>query len=329
MKRVSLIIPVYNAAKYLPQMAESLLGQDWENLQILFSDDGSTDESVQILTRLAERDRRITVVIEENGGVSAARNRALALADGDYIGFTDADDILKPDYVCRLAEALEQTGADMACCGFDRIYAASGKQDYLPTGHSEPETVDRNGMARLLLRPDGYTTVVWNKLFRREALTGADGKLMRFDESLHIVEDGEYIFRSGVKQAVFFPDRLYCYYVRNSGAMYGKLTDRKLTELAARKKIVELTDSLSPDVQALAKMKYQKGVRDLMFHSVIAGDGDAVKHLRSELRVYRDELFRSPALTKKEKIKYHIYGPIIQLNLRHVGAFLMNQFGGH
>ncbi len=329
MKRVSLIIPVYNAAKYLPQMAESLLGQDWENLQILFSDDGSTDESVQILTRLAERDRRITVVIEENGGVSAARNRALALADGDYIGFTDADDILKPDYVRRLAEALEQTGADMACCGFDRIYAASGKQDYLPTGHSEPETVDRNGMARLLLRPDGYTTVVWNKLFRREALTGADGKLMRFDESLHIVEDGEYIFRSGVKQTVFFPDRLYCYYVRNSGAMYGKLTDRKLTELAARKKIVELTDSLSPDVQALAKMKYQKGVRDLMFHSVIAGDGDAVKHLRSELRVYRDELFRSPALTKKEKIKYHIYGPIIQLNLRHVGAFLMNQFGGH
>ena len=208
MKRVSLIIPVYNAAKYLPQMAESLLGQDWENLQILFSDDGSTDESVQILTRLAERDRRITIVIEENGGVSAARNRALALADGDYIGFTDADDILKPDYVRRLAEALEQTGADMACCGFDRIYAASGKQDYLPTGHSEAETVDRNGMARLLLRPDGYTTVVWNKLFRREALTGADGKLMRFDESLHIVEDGEYIFRSGVKRAVFF--RTHC-----------------------------------------------------------------------------------------------------------------------
>lgn len=329
MKRVSLIVPVYNAAKYLPAMAESLLTQDWENMQILFSDDGSTDESVQILTRLAERDSRITIVIEENGGVSAARNRALALVDGDYIGFADADDILAPDYVRKLVEALEATGADMACCGFDRIYEKSGKKDFLPTGHREQETVERDGMARLLLRPDGYTTVVWNKLFRREALTKPDGTLLRFDESLHIVEDGEYIFRSGVKRAVFFPERLYRYYVRTTGAMYGKLTERKLTELTARKKIVALTEHLAPDVQALAKMKYQKGVRDLLFHGVIGGDGAGVKHLRTELTVYREELFRSPALSKKEKIKYHIYGPIIQLNLRHVGAFLMNQFGGH
>lgn len=329
MKRVSLIVPVYNAAAFLPAMVESLLGQDWENLQILFSDDGSTDGSAALLHALAAKDPRVTVITAPNGGVSAARNRALRLADGDYIGFADSDDILEPGYLRGLVEALEESGADMACCGFDRIYASSGKADFLPTGHHDREIVDRDGMARLLLRPDGYTTVMWNKLFRREALTGPDGRLLSFDESLHIVEDGEYIFRSGVQTAVFFPERLYRYFARASGAMYGKVTARKRTELAARQRIVALTAELAPDVQALAKMKYQKGVRDLMFHGVISGDGKAVRDLRPELHTYEKELFSSPALSRKEKLKYHIYRPIIQMNLRHVGAFLMNKFSGH
>lgn len=330
MSRISLIVPVYNGEKYLAQMAASALAQDWENLQLIFSDDGSTDGSAAILAELAARDSRVMVVLEENRGVSAARNRALVLADGDYIGFADADDLLEPGYLRTLAEALEETGADMACCGFTRIYEKTGRADHLPMGFDRRETVDRDGMMERLLRPDGYTTVVWNKLFRRRALTGPDGRLLRFDETLHIVEDGEYIFRSGVRTAVFFPEPLYRYAVRGSGAMYaGRVTDRKLTELKARERIVALTADASPEVQSLAKMKYQKGVRDLMFHAVISGDGRAVRQLRPQLGVYARELFQSPALSKKEKLKYHVYRPLIQLNLRHVGAFLMEKLSGH
>ena len=329
MKRISLIVPVYNGESYLRDMARSVLEQDWENFQVLFSDDGSTDGSAGILAELAARDPRVKVVFGENAGVSAARNRALAQADGDYIGFADGDDLLLPGYLRTLAEALEETGADMACCGFDRVYEASGVQDHLPGRAYVREVTDRDGMARRLLRPDGYTTVMWNKLFRREALTGRDGALIAFDESLHIVEDGEYIFRSKVARAVFLPQALYRYSVRTSGAMYGRLTARKRTELTARQKIVALTQGLSPETQALAKMKYQKGVRDLLFHSVIGGDGGEIKDLKRELKVYRRELFASPALSKKEKLKYHIYGPIICLNLRYVGAFLMDKLSGH
>ncbi len=329
MKRISLIVPVYNGEAYLLDMARSVLEQDWENLQVLFSDDGSTDGSADLLEELAGRDPRVQVISGENGGVSAARNRALEQADGDYIGFADADDRLLPGYLRTLAEALEQTGADMACCGFDRVYEASGARDHLPGEAYVREVVDRDGMAQRLLRPDGYTTVVWNKLFRREAVSQSDGKLLKFDEDLHIVEDGEYIFRSNVKQAVFLPQRLYRYSVRTSGAMYGRLTERKRTELAARRKIVAQTGDLSPETRDLAKMKYQKGVRDLLFHSVISGDGAAVRGLKQELKVYRRELFASPALSPREKLKYHIYRPIICLNLRHVGAFLMDKFSGH
>ena len=329
MARISIIIPVYNAESCLRPLAESLLGQDWEDLQLLFSDDGSTDGSLGILTELAEKDPRVRVILGENGGVSAARNRALREANGDYIGFADADDAAEPGYLRTLAGALEKTGADMACCGFSRHYVKSGASDGLPAAGHKREITDREGMVRLLLRPDGYTTVMWNKLFRRRALTDDRGELLRFDESLHIVEDGEYILRAKIRKAVFLPDRLYRYYVRESGAMYGAVTDRKLTELRARMMIVAATENMAPDVAALARMKYQKGVRDLMFHGVIGGQARAVRPLRRELGVFAKDLFASPALGRKEKLKYHVYRPIITLELRRTGAFLMKHLSGH
>lgn len=330
MSRISLIVPVYNGEKFLKRMAESVLAQEVSALQVIFSDDGSTDGTASILAELAARDARVTVISEKNGGVSAARNRALSIADGDYIGFADSDDLLEPGYFSTLVSALEASGADMACCGYTRIYEKTGKAEYLPLGEHTGEVTDRDGMERLLLRPDGYTLVLWNKLFRREALQNPDGTLMRFDETLHIAEDGEYIFRSGVRSAVFLPKPLYRYFVRSSGAMYTEtFSEKRLTELTARRKIVEYTQSSAPDVAALAKMKYQKSVRDTMFHAAIAGQSRAVASWRRELSVYTRELFKSPALSNKEKLKYHVYRPIICLNLRRLGAFLMDKLGGH
>lgn len=329
MKQISLIIPVYNGEKYLPTMAESVLSQDWENLQVIFSDDGSTDGSLPFLRELARKDPRVLVLESPNGGVSSARNRALKRAEGDYIGFADSDDILESGYLKTLASLLEEHQADVAVCGFHRIYEASGAEDYMPKKSSPITETDREGFRALLLRPDGYTTVMWNKLFRREVLLQEDGSFIFFDETLHIVEDGEYTFRLPVEKAVFTSEPLYRYSVRSSGAMYGTLTERKLTELPARKKIAEYCLEGSSQVLNLARMKYQKGVRDLMFHAVIGGQGKGVRHLLPELKTYRKELFSSPAVSKKEKLKYRVYVPIIYLNLRRIGAFLMKTLSGH
>ena len=329
MKKISLIVPVYNGEKYLETMAESVLNQNWSNLQIIFSEDGSTDRSREILEKLQSRDSRITVVTGENKGVSRARNRALQVAEGDYIGFADSDDVLEPGYLETLTNLLETYEADVACCGFTRIYEASGKSDRMPPKTSPIQVVDREGFRGLLLRPDGYTTVMWNKLFRREVLLDGDGNFIKFDETLHIVEDGEYTFRLPIEKAVFCSELYYRYSVRTSGAMYGALNERKLTELDARRKIVALCREDSREIQDLAKMKYQKGVRDLMFHAVIGGQGKAVRHLMGEMKTFRKELYASPYLSKKDKLKYRIYCPLILLNARRIGGFLMEKLSGH
>ena len=329
MSKVSFVVPVYNAGAFLTPLVRSVLAQDYEDFQLILSDDGSTDATSELMQSLAQEDSRITLVSGPNGGVSSARNRGLLAAAGDYIGFLDADDEIAPNYLSTLVSLLEDHNADCACCGFSRLYEASGVEDRMPPKDSGIVDTDRDGFFRLLLRPDGYTTVVWNKLFRREALVQPDGSFLPFDENLHIVEDGEFLFRTAVQRAVFTPEPLYHYTVRTSGAMYGKLTPRKRSELTARKKIVALCADTAPDVRALAEMKYQKGVRDLLFHAVIGGQGTEIRDLLPELSVYQDALFGSPALSKKEKLKYHIYRPIIQLNLQHLGAFLMKHLSGH
>ena len=329
MKKISLIIPVYNSEAYLPQMVRAVLDQNWENLQLVFCDDGSSDGSLSFLERLAAEDSRVTLVTKENGGVSSARNLALQAARGDYIGFADADDIPEPEYLATLAGLLEAHGADVACCGFTRIYESSGTVDHMPKKTSPVTETDREGFRALLLHPEGYTTVMWNKLFRREVLMDASGAFLPFDEGLHIVEDGEYLFRLPIQKAVFTSRPLYRYFVRSSGAMYGSINPRKLTELEARKKIVAHCRDGSEEVLLLAKMKYQKGVRDLLFHGLMGGQGKQLRHLRREMNTFRRELFSSPAVSKKEKLKYMIYRPLICLNLGRLGRFLMNQLSGH
>ncbi len=328
-KKISLIVPVYNCEKYLRPMTGSILDQGWDNLQIILSEDGSTDGSRETARALSEEYPCITLVTGENRGVSAARNRALAVAEGEYIGFCDADDSLLPGYLKTLAELLEEYEADVACCGFQRVYEASGAQDKMPPRDAPVTVTDREGFHTLLLRPDGYTTVMWNKLFRREALLDGTGQFFRFDETIHIVEDGELTFRLPIQKAVFTAQPLYRYVVRKSGAMYGKLNPRKKTELMARRKIAEYCQGESQRVRDLARMKYQKGVRDLMFHAVIDGQGKDVRDLRGELDTWKRELYASPALSKKEKLKYRVYRPIITLNLRRLGGFLMNTLSNH
>lgn len=113
MQKISVIIPVYNVEKFLPQCLDSIIHQTYTNLEIIIVDDGSTDNSCEICKKFATHDKRIKIIHQKNAGVSAARNNGLSHATGDYIHFMDSDDYIDLDYYEKMITANKNISADI------------------------------------------------------------------------------------------------------------------------------------------------------------------------------------------------------------------------
>ena len=117
--KVSVIVPVYNVAPYLARCLDSLVGQTLHDIEIICIDDKSTDNSLEILRRYAKQDKRVRVIaLEQNSGVSTARNAGIDAARGEYLGFVDSDDFVDTDFYEKLYMAAHAADADMARCGY-------------------------------------------------------------------------------------------------------------------------------------------------------------------------------------------------------------------
>ena len=135
--KVSVIVPVYNAEKYLRKCLDSLLHQTLQELEIVVINDGSVDNSPEILREYVEEyPDRFLYREQKNSGQAAARNRALSLCRGEYVGFLDADDFVRETMFERMYEKARETDADYVACGYtDLTTRESGKSSYGITWH--------------------------------------------------------------------------------------------------------------------------------------------------------------------------------------------------
>ena len=122
MEKISVIVPVYEVEAYLDRCVQSIVDQTYTNLEIVLVDDGSPDNCGAMCDAWAEKDSRIRVIHQENGGLSAARNAGLAVATGDLIGFVDSDDYVSGDMYQLLWENMKTEGSDIAVCGVQMVY---------------------------------------------------------------------------------------------------------------------------------------------------------------------------------------------------------------
>ena len=209
---VSVIIPVYNASKYLARCLESVCRQKYTNLEIILINDGSTDCSPELCRMYANKDKRIVVLDKPNGGVSAARNDALDAAKGVFVQFVDADDYLDENATRLLVERQQETNADMVIAHHARVYT-----DKI-TLHGFIE--DLNPMSqvtfamRMLENPASfYYGVLWNKLYRNSIL---QENRIRCDATLRWSEDFlfnlQYLPHCTCMASVRTP---ICYYCKN------------------------------------------------------------------------------------------------------------------
>ena len=117
--KISVIVPVYKAEKYIEACVQSILSQTYDDFELILINDGSPDASGTICDALAAGDHRIRVIHKENGGAATARNAGLDAARGDYIAFVDGDDLIHPQYLELLLAMLQKDKADVAWCHYD------------------------------------------------------------------------------------------------------------------------------------------------------------------------------------------------------------------
>ena len=139
---VSVVIPAYNAEGTLQRMLDSVLGQTWSNLQVILVDDGSKDGTVELARKAAEKDSRLTVIPRENLGVSSTRNAGLALCEGKYVRFVDADDTIPADSMEQMVRRAEKDGADLVIGGYDQ-YFGDRRSFHNLAGRDEPPPYSR------------------------------------------------------------------------------------------------------------------------------------------------------------------------------------------
>lgn len=226
MKKISIIIPVYNAEKYLDRCIQSIVNQTYKNLEIILINDGSIDKSGDICDKWAEKDNRIKVIHQVNSGVSVVRNTGLDSAIGEYITFVDSDDYIELDYCEILYKALERNNVDIA-------YG-----DYSTNKHI------RNTSKQIKWSSKEYDPVyktpyffVWGALYKKDIL-----KNIRFDSDLYVGEDS-YFFAQAVKKSsnlVFVDKVLYHYICYPNSALHGTFNSKKYTELESWNRICSL-----------------------------------------------------------------------------------------
>ena len=116
MSKISVIVPVYKAEKFLSNCIKSILNQTYHDLEVILVDDGSPDSSGQICEEYAKKDNRIKVIHQKNAGVAAARNVGLDLATGDYITFVDSDDYIRPQMYEKMLKCAQNNHCDLVMC---------------------------------------------------------------------------------------------------------------------------------------------------------------------------------------------------------------------
>lgn len=189
--KVSIIVPIYNTAKYLKRCLDSILNQTHQNLEIILVNDGSPDDAGKIADTYAKKDSRVKVIHQKNAGQSAARNHGLEIATGDFISFVDSDDEIKPDFIKTLL-ILYQPNISIAVCAhqYVKIKESTSKNLYQSPLRPRRSSETQKAYVLYLLAKDGKMYSCNNKLFRASVIKK---HRIHFDENLNFAEDTKFV----------------------------------------------------------------------------------------------------------------------------------------
>ncbi len=228
--KVSVIVPAYNAQRYLRETLDCLLAQGVRGTEIIVVNDGSTDFTAAILEQYAAQHSEIMPVYQQNAGVSAARNHGLSLAKGEYVLFLDSDDVLTPGSLRAMSETLDACGADLAICRLESFGHGGSQANPYAEKLAQKEVIEPDDLDLL------WNFLVGNKLYRRATLlaSGAQFPPLRYSE------EGAFFMRF-----VLSPQRPRIVGVQNACMCYRRHTPEEGQSVSQSINLLLLQDFLS------------------------------------------------------------------------------------
>ena len=299
--KISVIVPAYNIENYIKKCLVSILEQSYRNIEVIVVNDGSKDNTPGKIKEIAASDERVIVINQENAGVSAARQNGINASSGEYIGFVDGDDCIDPDMYEKLIADILKNDADIAHCGYKKIFTGKPTEYYYNT---EKRITQNNTQGlRDLLTGEFVEPGLCNKLYKRSLFDKID-----FDKINDIKNNEDlllnfYLF-SNSQKSVYYDFCPYNYVYRADSASNAKVNEHQLFD--PLKVITEICDCLKNNDE-LFGIAYSRKIRQYIRISTasVKDNKELKQKCRQTLSVFRKmikEVISSAFISKKLKI---------------------------
>ena len=267
-KLISVIVPVYNLENYIERCLKSIQNQTYSNIEIIVVDDGSKDDSWNVINRIAKEDNRVIPIHKENGGVSSARMLGLANANGEWIGFVDGDDEIEEDMYEVLINNAFECNADISHCGYKMIFNDGRITSFYDT---KVKKIQDNTTGVIdLLEGDLIEPGLCNKLYKKSLFEDIE-----LDTNIKINEDlllNYYLFKNS-QLSIFEDLTKYHYLIRDNSASRSKLNDYKIYDPIRVKEVI-LNDA-DDEYKSTAQKVFLRTLI-YVYNSLIINEGDFV-----------------------------------------------------
>ena len=261
-KLISVIIPIYNTEQYLKECLDSVCSQSYKDIEIICINDGSTDNSEEIMRDYAKKDSRIKILSQHNQGISISRNNGIERAQGEYIFFLDSDDTIEPNAIETLYKRAHQTQADIVICNLNKVTPSDeNKEKYqiwkridskgkIHIQEDMPLTFDTQDISEYIFITESYA---WNKLYKTEFIKKHNIKFMPEIIYEDIVYFTDILLAN--PQMSYCNQALYNYKLRDDSLCHK--TDKKQLNII---KVFEILEN------KLSGFKEEKKIRNNLYH---------------------------------------------------------------
>lgn len=289
---ISVIVPVYNAEKYIEKCLYSLTNQTYKNLEIIIVNDGSNDKSQQIIEKIKLIDNRIILLNQTNCGVSKARNEGMKISLGKYITFVDADDYVDKNYISILYNTLISNNANISICK----YVLNKKAKQTRKRNIEITSFDGKKATINMLLAKNFDSSVCCKLIESKL-----AKTEKFCERMQIAEDCLYYYNVFKKcNKISFANVATYYYIQNESGAISNISNEKIDDLLMFERLIEECDNR--EIKNSLCSKYISTCFHLLSLNPSKASEEKIKGLKQTIKKYRLSLIYKRNVKFKVKI---------------------------